>query len=55
VATNSPNKTVLHLTVFDAARHAYSQKVITTGKAPETKKPTKIEIKETQDINNLKF
>ena len=55
VTTNSPNKTVLNLTVFDAARHAYSQKVITTGKAPETKKPIEVEVKGTQDINSLKF
>jgi len=55
VTTDSPNKVVLHLTVFDAARHTYSQKVITTGKAPETKKSTDLEVKGTQDINSLKF
>lgn len=51
VAIDSPNKAVLHLTVFDATRHAYSKTVIETGKAPETKKI----LKDTQDINSLNF
>jgi len=55
VTIDSPNKTVLHLTVFDAARYDYSQKVISTGKAPKTKKSVKTEGKKTEDINALKL
>ena len=55
LTTNSPDKTVLHLTVFDAERHDYSQKVITTGKAPVTNKPLEPKTGEAQDINSIKF
>jgi len=55
ITTNSPNKIVLNLTVFDAKRNDYSQKVIATGKAPETKEPTEVDAKKVLDINSLKF
>jgi hypothetical protein len=52
IAINAPNKTVLNLSIFDAARYAYSKTVMETGKAPETEKTID---KNTSGINNLRF
>ncbi len=55
ITSNSPNLTVLNLTIFDADRYNYSTIVIKTGKAPKIEKTIKIETLKTQDITDFKF
>ena len=55
ITSNSPNLTVLNLTIFDADRYNYSAIVIETGKAPKVKKIIKTETFKTQDITDFKF
>jgi hypothetical protein len=55
ITRNSPNLTVLNLTIFDADRYNYSTIVIETGKAPKIEKTIKIETLKTQDITDFKF